>query len=113
MSSLLVDQYIQQFPLQTQEKLQELRSLILAIAPEAQEVISYKMPAYKIKSIMVYFAGYANHIGFYPTGQGMEAFKHKMGNYKHSKGAVQFPIDQPLPVDLITEIVEFRKGHCQ
>jgi uncharacterized protein YdhG (YjbR/CyaY superfamily) len=103
-----VDTYITQFPEKTQIKLLEIRKIILEAAPKAEEVISYKMPAYKQKGILVYFAGYQNHIGFYPTGNGIEAFKHEFGNYKWSKGAIQFPLDQPLPAELITRIVHYR-----
>ncbi|MNU03639.1 hypothetical protein D3C72_2477340 [compost metagenome] len=66
------------------------------------------MPAFKQKGILVYFAGYAKHIGFYPTGSGIEAFKNEFGDYKWSKGAVQFPLDKPLPLDLITRITKFK-----
>jgi uncharacterized protein YdhG (YjbR/CyaY superfamily) len=103
-----VDIYIAGFPVEVQEQLQQLRDTIKKEAPEAVEVISYQMPAYKLNGMLVYFAGYKNHIGFYPTGSGIESFRHKLAGYKTSKGTVQFPIDQPLPIDLITEIVKFR-----
>jgi uncharacterized protein YdhG (YjbR/CyaY superfamily) len=103
-----VDFYIADFPAETQELLQQLRDTIKKAAPEAEEGISYQMPAYKLNGMLVYFAGYKNHIGFYPTGSGIEAFKHKMTAYKTSKGTVQFPLNQPLPLDLITEMVRFR-----
>jgi uncharacterized protein YdhG (YjbR/CyaY superfamily) len=103
-----VDLYIEQFPLATQKQLNKLRAIIKAAAPSAQEMISYKMPAYKLNGMLVYFAGYKAHIGFYPTASGIQHFLPKIQDYKHSKGAVQFPIDKPLPKALIQEIVAFR-----
>jgi uncharacterized protein YdhG (YjbR/CyaY superfamily) len=103
-----VDLYIEQFPLATQKQLNKLRAIIKAAAPSAQEMISYKMPAYKLNGMLVYFAGYKAHIGFYPTASGIQHFLPKIQDYKHSKGAVQFPIDKPLPKALIEEIVAFR-----
>jgi len=103
-----IDQYIANFPAATQKLLQQVRETIQLAVPEAKEVISYGMPAFKQKGILVYFAGYAKHIGFYPTGSGIEAFKNEFGNYKWSKGAVQFPIDQPMPLELITKITKFK-----
>ena len=103
-----VDAYIATFPEKTQVQLQNIRTIIRQVIPQATEVISYKMPAYKLKGVVVYFAGYTNHIGFYPTGTGIAKFQHEFGNYKSSKGAVQFPIDQPLPEDLIQRIVAFK-----
>ncbi len=107
------DDYIAVFPENTQKILQQLRSIIKKAAPQATEVISYNMPAYKLNGILVYFAGYENHIGFYPTASGIEAFKEQFSDYKFSKGAVQFPIDKPLPSALITEIVQFRIAQTQ
>jgi len=103
-----IDQYIANFPAATQKLLQQVRQTIHLAVPDAKEVISYGMPAFKQKGILVYFAGYAKHIGFYPTGSGIEAFKNEFGDYKWSKGAVQFPIDQPMPLDLITRISKFK-----
>jgi uncharacterized protein YdhG (YjbR/CyaY superfamily) len=103
-----VDRYIETFPAATQKLLSQLRKIIKQAAPEAEEVISYKMPAYKFNGMLVYFAGYKNHIGFYPTGSGIEAFKDEFKEYKWSKGAVQFPLDKPLPTELITRIVQYR-----
>ncbi len=102
------DEYIQQFPPEVQALLQKLRGAIKAAAPKAEEVISYQMPAYNYHGMLVYFAAYKNHIGFYPTGSGIEAFKKELSVYKGSKGAVQFPIDKPLPLALIKQIVKFR-----
>ena len=103
-----IDEYIAQFPLETQKLLEEVRQTIHKTVPEAKEVISYGMPAFKLNKILVYFAGYAKHIGFYPTGPGIEAFKDEFVDYKWSKGAVQFPFDKPMPLDLITRIVKFK-----
>lgn len=103
-----IDTYIAQFPPDVQAKLQEIRKAINEILPEAEELISYRMPAFKMKTVLVYFAGYKNHIGFYPTAQGIEAFKHEFTPYKWSKGAVQFPIKKDIPIELIKKIAIFR-----
>ncbi len=103
-----IDQYIQNQPPEVQPLLQQLRQTIRHAAPEAQEVISYKMPAFKQGSILVYFAAFKNHIGFFPTASGIEAFKDKLAEYKTSKGTLQFPLDQPLPLDLVRDIVLYR-----
>jgi uncharacterized protein YdhG (YjbR/CyaY superfamily) len=103
-----VDDYIITFSTSVQAKLEKLRKVIKAAAPDAVEMISYQMPSYKYLGVLVYFAAYENHIGFYPTASGIEAFQKEISAYKWSKGAVQFPIDQPLPFDLITKMVKFR-----
>jgi uncharacterized protein YdhG (YjbR/CyaY superfamily) len=103
-----IDNYIAGFHESTQKLLEQLRETIRKAAPEAEEVISYKMPAFKLKGILVYFAGYKNHIGFYPGASGIEAFKKDLSGYKGAKGSVQFPLDKPLPLRLITRIVKFR-----
>lgn len=104
-----VDGYITGFPLEIQEKLNQVRKVIRKNAPDAVESIAYGMPAYKLhKKPLVYFAGYANHIGFYATPSGHEAFEVQLSKYKQGKGSVQFPLAQPLPLDLIAEIVRFR-----
>jgi len=103
-----VDEYITWFPASTQKLLKQLRATIKKAAPQAEEVISYAMPAYKLNGILVYFAAYEHHIGFYPTGRGVEQFKKELANYKSGKGSVQFPIDEPLPLELIIDIVKFR-----
>jgi uncharacterized protein YdhG (YjbR/CyaY superfamily) len=108
MLSKEVDNYIHDFPKEVQEKLELLRATILEIAPNAKEVISYKMPTYKLSQNLVHFAGYEKHIGFYPTPSAIEKFKHEFGNYKFSKGAVQFPLIEDLPIDLIKRMVAFR-----
>jgi uncharacterized protein YdhG (YjbR/CyaY superfamily) len=91
-----------------QKLLKQMRSTIRKAAPKAEETISYKMPAYKLNGMLVYFAGYKNHVGFYPGSGGISAFQKELSFYKGAKGSVQFPPDQPLPVGLITAIVSFR-----
>jgi len=103
-----IDEYIALFPAKTQEILQQVRETIQNAVPNAKEVISYKMPAFKQNSVLVYFAAYKKHIGFYPTGSGINAFQHEFGDYKWSKGAVQFPINKPMPLDLISRITKFK-----
>jgi uncharacterized protein YdhG (YjbR/CyaY superfamily) len=88
--------------------LQKLRATIKKTAPAAEETISYQMPAFKYHGMLVYFAGYQNHIGFYPTSSPMKVFKDRLTNYKTSKGAIQFPIDKAIPLTLVKDIVKFR-----
>jgi uncharacterized protein YdhG (YjbR/CyaY superfamily) len=101
------DSYIAGFPEKTQALLEQLRATIRETAPDAKEVISYAMPAFKAHGVLVYFAGYQHHIGFYPASA-IAAFKEELAEFKHSKGAVQFPLDQPLPLELIKKMVRFR-----
>lgn len=103
-----IDEYIRSFPEQIQQKLQEIRKAIMDAAPEATEKISYQMPTYYLNGNLVHFAAYAKHIGFYPAPTGIEAFKTDLSKYRNSKGSVQFPLDVPLPLDLIRKIVKFR-----
>lgn len=103
-----VDEYIMQFPNEVQEILQEMRRLVKDTAPEAEEKISYQMPTYNLHGNLVHFAAHKNHIGFYPTPTGIEAFKDELSKYKGAKGSVQFPINKPMPFELIRKIVEFR-----
>lgn len=103
-----IDEYIAGFAPDVQVMLEELRAAIRKAAPEAKETISYQMPAFLLYGILVYFAAYKNHIGFYPTGSGIERFKEELSAYEGSKGTVRFPLDRPLPLDLITKIVKFR-----
>ena len=103
-----IDDYIAKFPLDVQEMLQQLRDTIKKAAPGANEVISYRMPAFKLNGMLVWFAAHSKHIGFYPRASGIEAFKKDLSIYKNAKGSVQFPIDKPLPLSLITKIVRFR-----
>lgn len=103
------DEYISSFPAATQILLQEVRETIKNAAPNANESISYGMPAYKLNGkALVYFAGYKNHIGFYATPTGHAEFNAELSKYKQGKGSVQFPINEPMPLDLITKIVKFR-----
>lgn len=103
-----VDEYIAAFPEEQQQRMQSLRHAILKTAPAAEECISYQMPAYKQHGVLVYFACYKNHIGFYPTGVGIDAFKDLLTEYVFSKGAIQFPHSKPLPIKLVKDIVKFR-----
>jgi uncharacterized protein YdhG (YjbR/CyaY superfamily) len=103
-----IDAYILHFPDATQQILRALRKVIQESAPEAVERISYQMPTYSLHGNLVHFAAYSNHIGFYPAPSGIEAFKEQLSVYKSAKGSVQFPIDQPLPYELISAIVKFR-----
>ena len=103
-----IEEYFASFPPATRKKLKELRATIKKVAPEAEEMISYNMPAFKLLGVLVYFAGYKNHIGFYPTGSGIKAFTKELSGYKTSKGTVQFPLEENLPLALITRMVKFR-----
>jgi len=104
-----IDEYVAGFPPKTQAVLEEMRALIKASAPAATETISYAIPTFDLNGRhLVHFAGYENHIGFYPVPSGMEAFKEELKPYKQGKGSAQFPLDQPMPADLIRRIVEFR-----
>jgi len=104
-----IDEYIAGFPPETQQVLQEVRALIASAAPEAAETISYAIPTFDLNGRhLVHFGGYEKHIGFYPTGGGVEAFKEELKPYKSGKGSVQFPLGQPLPTALIRRIVELR-----
>jgi uncharacterized protein YdhG (YjbR/CyaY superfamily) len=103
-----VDEYISQFTPKVREKLKMLRKVIKESAPDAEEKISYQMPAYKLNRNLVYFAAFKDHIGFFPTSSGIEAFKKELSGYKTSKGTVQFPLDKPVPYELVSKIVKFR-----
>jgi uncharacterized protein YdhG (YjbR/CyaY superfamily) len=103
-----IDEYIATFPKDIQTLLQEVRATIKAAAPDAEEKISYQMPAFAQHGNLVYFAARKDYIGFYPTGSGIEAFKKELSGYKGTAGAAHFPIDQPLPLDLISRIVKYR-----
>lgn len=102
------DEYISLFPPHVQLILQQLRKSIHDLIPEAEETISYGIPTFRLFGNLVHYAAYKNHIGFYPGAAGIEIFKDKLSGYKLSKGTVQFPIDEPLPIDLILEIVQYR-----
>lgn len=104
-----VDDYIANFPKEIQEKLSTIRVIIIENAPDAIEGISYGMPAYKTqKKPLVYFAGYSNHIGFYGTPNAHKVFAKELKGYKQGKGSVQFPLDKPLPTELIQQMVQFK-----
>ena len=103
-----IDEYIAGFPKDIREILEKIRATIRKAAPEAEEAISYGMPAFKLNGYLVYFAAYKKHIGFYPVPTGIEAFKKELSAYKGAKGSVQFPLDKPMPLDLISKIVKFR-----
>ncbi len=103
-----IDEYIAGFPPDVQKLLQQIRKTIRKAAPDAEETIAYRMPTFTLKGNLVYFAGFKEHIGFYPVPTGIEAFKKELSVYKQGKGSVQFPIDEPLPLNLITRIVKFR-----
>lgn len=103
-----IDEYIADFPADVQKILQEVRTTIKKAAPDAQEKISYAMPTFTLKGNLIHFAAFKNHIGLYPTPNGIEEFKEELSAYNGAKGSVQFPIDKPMPLDLITRIVKFR-----
>ena len=103
-----IDSYIEGFPSDIQLILRQVRETIKKAAPDASEKISYRMPTYYMNGNLVHFAAFTHHIGFYPTPTGIEKFNKELAIYKSSKGAVQFPIDKPMPLELITKIVLFR-----
>lgn len=103
-----IDEYIASFPENIQKLLEQIRSIIQKAAPEAIETISYAMPTFKLNGILVHFAAFQNHIGFYALPSGNEAFQKELSAYKTGKGSIQFPLNEPLPEALITEIVKFR-----
>ncbi|OPA74355.1 hypothetical protein BVG16_23910 [Paenibacillus selenitireducens] len=103
-----IDHYISTFPPEIQEILESIRAVIREAAPEATEKISYQMPTFALHGNLVHFAAFKHHIGFYPTSSGIQAFEHEISGYKSSKGAVQFPIDKPMPYELIIRIVKYR-----
>ncbi len=103
-----ITEYITTFPLQTRKLLRQMRSTIKKAAPKAEEVISYRIPAFKFHGLLVWFAAHSQHIGFYPRISAMQAFKKELSKYKGAKGSVQFPLNKPLPLTLINKIVKFR-----
>jgi uncharacterized protein YdhG (YjbR/CyaY superfamily) len=105
-----IDEYIAGFPPEIQQRLMAIRAIIHQAAPAATEKISYQMPTFYLNGNLVHFAAFKQHIGFYPAPTGLEAFREEIARYKHSKGAVQFPHDQPIPEELIRRIVEYRVG---
>jgi uncharacterized protein YdhG (YjbR/CyaY superfamily) len=110
----VIQNYLLQFPVEVQEKLAKIRSIVLAVAPDAIESISYGMPAYKLnKKPLVYFAGYKNHIGMYATPSGQAHFKQELAGYKQGKGSFQFPLTEDPPYELITQIIKFKKEEIE
>jgi uncharacterized protein YdhG (YjbR/CyaY superfamily) len=103
-----IDEYIAGFPEDVQAILQKVRATIRAAAPEAEETISYQMPSFRLKGYLVYFAAHKNHIGLYPAPSGIEEFMQELSPYVGGKGSVRFPLDRPIPYDLIARIVKFR-----
>ena len=107
-SPTTIDDYIAGFPADVQKILKQIRSRIKKVAPDAEEAIKYQIPTFVLNGNLVHFAAFKNHIGFYPTPSGIEAFKDELSPYVCAKGSVQFPIDQPIPLGLIEKMVGFR-----
>lgn len=103
-----IDEYIAGFPKEVQQVLEQVRATIKTAAPDAEETIAYAIPTFKLKGNLVHFAAFKNHIGFYATPTGHGEFAKELSVYQQGKGSVQFPLDQPMPLDLITKIVKFR-----
>lgn len=103
-----IDEYIAEFPADVQKKLKDIRATIKKAAPKAEEKISYAMPTFALHGNLVHFAAYKSHIGFYPAPSGISNFKEELSKYETSKGAIQFPLDKPIPLTLVSKIVKFR-----
>ena len=103
-----VDEYLSASPPNARKLLQQLRRTIRQVAPDAEEVISYNMPAFKSNGMLAWYAAFNKHIGFYPMASGIMAFKEELKGYKTFKGAIQFPIDRSIPVELVKKIIQFR-----
>lgn len=103
-----INEYIATFPEEIRQILEQIRQTIRKAAPDAEETISYQMPAFRQKRILVYFAAFKNHIGFFPTPGGIEAFKNELPDFEVSKGTIKLPLDKPIPYELISRIVAFR-----
>ena len=103
-----MDDYISRFPKNVQEILEKIRTTIKNAAPEAEETINYQIPTFKLEGNLVHIAAYKKHIGFYPTPSGIEKFKKELSVYEGAKGSVKFPLERPIPFDLISKIVRFR-----
>ncbi len=108
MAAKSIDSYIANFPKEVQKILEQVRSTIRKAAPDAEETINYGIPTFALKGNLVHFAAFKNHIGFYPAPSGIEKFKNELCVYKGAKGSVQFPLDNPIPFDLISRMVKFR-----
>jgi uncharacterized protein YdhG (YjbR/CyaY superfamily) len=106
--SSAVDAYIRQYPANVRKILAKIRDTIRKAAPDAEEIISYMMPAYRINSVLVYFAGFKDHVSFFPTSSGVKAFKKELGKLARSKGTIWLPLDEPVPYGLIRRITRFR-----
>ncbi len=104
-----IDEYIEAYPNEVQVILERMRQTIRKAAPEAEEVISYRIPTFRLNGNLVHFGAFKNHIGFYPTSSGIDAFKRELSAYKGARGTVQFPLDKPIPYDLVRRIVIFRR----
>jgi uncharacterized protein YdhG (YjbR/CyaY superfamily) len=105
---LSIDEYIATFPKHIRKLLEQLRQTITKAAPEAEETINYGIPTFKLKGNLVHFGGYKSHIGFYPTPSAIKAFTKELSVYEGAKGSIKFPIDKPLPLSLIKQMVQFR-----
>jgi uncharacterized protein YdhG (YjbR/CyaY superfamily) len=103
-----IDEYIAGFPKEIREILEKIRTTIRKVAPDAEETINYQIPTFTLKGNLVHFAAFTKHIGFYPAPTGIEKFKDELSAYEGAKGSVKFPLDEPIPYDLISEIVAFR-----
>ena len=103
-----IDEYIAGFPHEVQEILEKIRKTIRTAAPDAEETIKYRMPTFTLKGNLVHFAAFRKHVGFYPVPTGIEGFRNELSVYEGGKGSVKFPLDKPIPLDLIGKIVEFR-----
>lgn len=103
-----IDEYIRIFPPDIQNILEQIREIIRETAPKAEETIKYGIPTFTLKENLVHFGAYESHIGFYPTPSAIEAFKEELSPYEHSKGTIRFPIDKPVPFDLVRRMVRFR-----
>ncbi|NVJ85347.1 MAG: DUF1801 domain-containing protein [Algoriphagus sp.] len=108
-----IEEYFSWFPPEIQSKLQQIREILKKALPEAKEVISYHMPAFKTSEVLVYYAAMKNHLGFYPTGSGVSEFKDQLKEYVIGKGVIQIPYDQEIPEELITQIALFRKAEAK
>ena len=103
-----IDEYIAGFPPDIQAILEKIRTTIRKAAPQAEEAIGYRMPTFKLYGNLVHFAAYAHHVGFYPTSSGIERFSRELSRFKTSRGTIQFPLDDPIPYELIARITRFR-----
>jgi len=108
-----IDEYIAGFPEHVRDILEELRRVIREAAPRAEEAMRYGIPTFRLNGNLVHFAAFRHHIGFYPTPSAIEAFKEELSSYKQAKGTVRFPIDKPIPYDLVRKIVQYRVEESQ